>query len=262
MSDPELPEKNPPATEPATGEAQPDSPLNDGYGETPTIDSEAAVSSAIEDTGTIDLVPGSDFQQDSGIAQQSQASPETEAAVDLAVQSRRSRMPSAAVGLLLASLGIILVWPMFSGGFRLVSAAIIAIIVAGIALSLMMHWLNSGRYARGALFLAFIGLFWSVLTGVFVLEAEQADIEAGWPLYIAALGGAILLTILGDKRRSKQLIAPGMFFSVAGLSGLLVTNQTLPESLLDTARQAGPWVLAFMLIGLIPLIVRKAPRHQ
>jgi hypothetical protein len=177
------------------------------------------------------------------------------------VQVSQSRLQSIAVGILLIALGITLVWPVFSGGFILVKGVIIAIIVMGAALSLLAHWLSSGRRARGALFLALTGVLWSILTGVFVLEPERGDIKTGWPLYVAALGGAILLTVLGDRQRDRRFIPPGLVLTMIGVVGVLVTRDILPERLTGIARDVSPWLFIILALGLLPLIVRRVPRN-
>ncbi|MBN1963796.1 MAG: hypothetical protein JW910_04060 [Anaerolineae bacterium] len=177
-------------------------------------------------------------------------------------QTTRARMPSLPVGLLLIALGVILVWPVFSGGYILVPAAIAAIVTVGVALSLLVHWLSTGRRARGALFVALALLMGGLLTGVFVLQPASADLTRFWPLYVVGLGGALLLTFLGDRRRDRRFMLPGLILAVGGLVALVMTLGQLPAGITDFARQAWPWVLVLLALGLLPLAIQRMPEED
>lgn len=181
------------------------------------------------------------------------------APVDMPVHPPRLRLPSLVVGGLLIALGVIFVWPAFSGGYILVPGVILAIIALGVALSLLAHWLYSGRRARGTLFLALVGLSWGMLTGIYFLDPTSGDVRSTWPLYIVALGFATLLTFLGDRRRDRRLITPGFVLTVAGLTALLTTTSQLPDTLLNLARQGWPIVLGGLVLGLLPMAIRRVP---
>jgi hypothetical protein len=159
-------------------------------------------------------------------------------------------------GLLLIALGVIFLWPLFSGGFILVPAAILAITVLGIALGLVAHWAASGRQSRGALFIALMIMLWGGLTAIFALE-PSSDVARGWPLYMITLGFATLLTFLGDRWRDRRMLAPGVILTTAGLIGLAITTGQVSTDLLDLARQAAPWVLIALALGLLPLAFRR-----
>ena len=175
----------------------------------------------------------------------------------------RVRLPSLAVGGLLIALGVIYLWPALSGGYILVPGAILAIAALGVTLSLLAHWLNSGRRARGSLFLALVGLLWGLLTGVYLLDPGSANVGRSWPLYVLALGGAALVTFLGDRRRDRRLFAPGFVLTIAGLVGLLAMGDQLPAEVMTLARQGWPWILgALALLGLLPLTIRRVPRQE
>lgn len=171
----------------------------------------------------------------------------------------RTRIPALPVGLLLIALGVILVWPVFSGGYILVPAAIAAIVTVGVALSLIAHWLSSGRRARGALFIALGLLLGGLLTAVFALQPEGADVTRYWPLYIVALGGTLLLTFLGDRRRDRRFMLPGVILAVGGLVALAGTLGQLPPDLFDLVEQFWPWVLVVLALGMLPLAIRRVP---
>jgi len=174
----------------------------------------------------------------------------------------RFRPTALVVSGLLIALGMIFVWPLFSGGYTLAPGGTLAIATVGIALGLLAHWSNTRRRARGALFLALIILFWGLLTGVFVLEAEQGLVATGWPLYLATLGGTLLLTFLGDRRRDRQFLVPGTALIIAGLAGLLVTQQQIPTGIVDFIEQIGAWWLVVLAVALLPLAFRQVPRRN
>ncbi len=159
-------------------------------------------------------------------------------------------------GLLLIALGVIFLWPLLSGGFILVPAAILAITALGIALGLVAHWAASGRQARGALFVALMIVLWGGLTAIFALE-PSSDVARGWPLYVITLGFAALLTFLGDRWRDRRMLAPGIILTTAGLIGLAITTGQVSTDFLDLARQAAPWVLIALALGLLPLAFRR-----
>ncbi len=163
-------------------------------------------------------------------------------------------------GILLLALGVILIWPVLSGGYMLMPGAIAAIALGGFALSLLAYWLYSGRQARGALFLALIFLFW--------LAAAALSIAGGvfdyrqWPLYVAQLGLAILLTAAADRGREARLVTPGIIFLLGGAIGLLATYEVIPAMVLGGIAERWPWVLLVAILALLPLAFQRAPRRR
>ena len=180
----------------------------------------------------------------------------------MAGPSRRAGLPSAALGILLIALGVILVWPVFSGGYILVAGVIIAIVIAGLALSLLAYWLHTARRAQGALFLALAGLLSAIITSVFILEPGMANANQDWPLYFIGLGGAVLLTFLGNRDHDRQLLSPGLLLTVSGLAALTVSRAILPDEILTVARQIAPWLGIILIVGLLPTFVRRVPRQE
>lgn len=189
-------------------------------------------------------------------AQPGASAPALSRGVDTTRPSFRLRPAAAIGGLLLIALGVIFLWPLFSGGFILVPAAILAITALGIALGLAAHWAASGRQARGALFVALMIVLWGGLTAIFALE-PSSDVARSWPLYVITLGFAALLTFLGDRWRDRRMLAPGIILTAAGLIALGVTMDQLPAGSLDLARQAAPWTLIALALGLLPLAFRR-----
>jgi len=172
----------------------------------------------------------------------------------------RSGLHVTLAGILLVVLGVILIWPVFSGGYILVPGIIAVIAAVGLALCLLAYWLHSGREARGALFLALTCLLWTGLSAVFF--AGGALDTRHWPLYVAALGLAILLTFAGDRRREARLATPGLILLAGGVIALLVTSGVVPSSVLAAAAQSWPWVLVALILILLPLAFRRVPRRR
>ncbi|NPV65520.1 MAG: hypothetical protein HPY64_00075 [Anaerolineae bacterium] len=163
-------------------------------------------------------------------------------------------------GILLIALGVILVWPVLTGGYILVPNVIAVIAITGWALSLLAYWHHTGRQARGALFLALMLLFWVGTTAI--AYAQGALDSRLWPLYVAVLGLAILLTYVGDRQRESRLATPGIILLLAGLIGLLITYDIIPPAILATISGAWPWVVVVLILALLPLAFQRAPRRR
>lgn len=163
-------------------------------------------------------------------------------------------------GILLIALGVILVWPVFSGGYILVPAVIAAIAIIGWALSLLAYWRHTDRQARGALFLALTLLFW---VGTTAIAYAQGVLDSRlWPLYVAVFGLAILLTYVGDRQRESRLATPGIILLIAGLIGLLITYGIIPVVILAAINESWSWVLVVLILALLPLAFQRAPRRR
>ena len=166
-------------------------------------------------------------------------------------------IPSLPVALLLVGLGLILVWPQFSGGFTLVPAATVAILIAGTALSLFAYWLRSRRRARGAFFIALLGLIVAGLTGFFVQASDVLSIAQGWPLYLVGAGIAILMTYIADRGAGRWLPATALALVSAGLVALAANLQFVPTNILDIGQQYWRWLIVILVIGLLPLAFHR-----
>ena len=215
------------------------------------------------------VVPEADHEVDSTPtpASASSAPPPVEATSAAAPPtiSRTSapfKLPALLTGLLLIAMGVIFVWPLFSGGYILLPGIILAIGALGVTLSLLGYWLHSGRRARGTLFLALWLLLWGQLTGIFILEPESASIQNNWPLYLITFGVAILLTYAGDRYRDKQLIIPGILLTLAGTTALAFTTNQLPATVSPLVQQFWPWIGFLLVLGLLPMAFRRVPNNQ
>lgn len=167
-------------------------------------------------------------------------------------------IPTLPVAVLLIGMGIILIWPVLSDGYILLPEIIAAILVGGLAFSLLAYWLKSGRQARGALFVALTGLAAAGITGLFVWLPQTLTLITGWPLYLAGIGLSVLLAFAADRHRSRRFFTPALVLILSGLFAFAVTSQIIPERVLDIARQGWPWVFGALILGLLPLAFRRA----
>ncbi len=130
---------------------------------------------------------------------------------------------------------------------------------AGLALTLIVRWLASGRWARGSLFFAMVLLFCGI-TGGYLLQPGSPGLASGWPLLILALGLAVIITALLSRPVERRLIFPGVVLMIVGGAGLVVTLNVLSASLLATVASLWPVAVVIILIlWLIPVIVRQRP---
>lgn len=178
------------------------------------------------------------------------------------VQLRQRSLPAMAVGALLVALGVIFVWPVFSGGYILIREVIIAITIGGIALSLLAYWLYTGRKARGALFLALLGLSWAGLTGMMLFNVSHLSLAVDWPFYIVLAGLSILLTTLGDRLRDNRLMAPGIILVIIGGAMLAFTRDVIPTNILNFMADYWPWIALVLVIGMLPIAIRRVPKND
>jgi hypothetical protein len=129
--------------------------------------------------------------------------------------------------------------------------------IAGIAVTLFVHWLSSGRWARGALFFALLLLLMGVAI-VYLVQPSAPGLVQGWPLLLLAVGGAFLLAGLIGQPVERRVLLPALAFAVAGLSALTVTTGALSSTLAVAA--ASWWLLValvVLVIWLLPVVFRQ-----
>ncbi len=135
---------------------------------------------------------------------------------------------------------------------------LMAVLLGGLTgLILLAHWLNSGRWARGALFAGLAILLSGGAWGYLTLPGglEPAD---GWGVLIAAGGVAMILTALLALPPMGRLIPLGLA-SIAG-GAFMIAAQTglLDSTLLTVIRQQAVVVLVAALVFMVlPLLFRR-----
>lgn len=170
----------------------------------------------------------------------------------------RTQLAIVAAGLLLIGLGIMLIWPALSGGLILVPGLIVLITSLGVTLTLLAYWRQNARRARGALFLSLLSLTWGPLTSILLLAPEIGGLARLWPFYVIGLGLAALLTAPNERPFDARAVATGLVAIAGGSAALAVTWDLIQADALATAREAGPWLLVILAVGLLPLVIRRA----
>lgn len=132
------------------------------------------------------------------------------------------------------------------------------ILVGGLMASFIAEWLFSGRWARGLLLVALVALF-GAGGAALVLQSGADNARAAWPLLLAALGVAVILSGLLARPVERAALGPGMVFITAGITGFLALNGVIPASVLPVA--AAYWfvpAVIVLLLLLLPVIFRKS----
>jgi hypothetical protein len=129
--------------------------------------------------------------------------------------------------------------------------------LGGLALVLLAHWLGSGRWARGVLFVALALLLPGALVAATILVPGFA-LTSTWPLLLSALGVACLLTAALGRPRSASIALLGAALIVAGAVGTLFTFGFLPAAWLEPGRTLAPALLiVFAILWALPLVIRR-----
>lgn len=151
-------------------------------------------------------------------------------------------------------------WLTFSGtSLRVLpdTNLLITVILVGIGLTLLSRWMSSRRWARGSLFfgLLFIGegaLYY------YLVQPGSFGLERGWPLFIAVIGLAMLLTHLFAVPRDLRLALPAFILLIVGIAGSLITLNLLPTDITFFAASVWPIaIVIIVLIWLLPLVFRQ-----
>ncbi|MCZ2097345.1 MAG: hypothetical protein LC121_14000 [Anaerolineae bacterium] len=172
---------------------------------------------------------------------------------------RRGQLGSVIPALLLIGFGAWLTLTT-TGGTPPDPLLVAGVVVGGIVLTLLAQWLGSGRWSRGVIFFALLIV---LIAGVAVFSVQPGgiDLGRGYPLLIAALGLAMMLSGILARPVTPRLFAPGALLVVAGLTGLAITLGLLPGDLTALATPLAPVVLGIALVlFLLPLIFRRARR--
>jgi hypothetical protein len=169
----------------------------------------------------------------------------------------RGQIASVVPALLLIATGAWLTFA-FTTSPEQPDTGLIAVIAAGgIAITLLVRWLSSGRWARGTLFFALLLLLIGVTT-VYLLQPASPGFEGGWPLLLIAIGGALLLTGFIAQPVDRRLLLPTLLFFIAGLAAMSVTLNLLDGSILAVVGSLWPIVLLLVVvIFLLPMVFRQ-----
>jgi hypothetical protein len=130
-------------------------------------------------------------------------------------------------------------------------------LVGALIVTLLAQWISSGRWSRGMLFFALIGLLVAGVTG-FALQPNGLNLAQAYPLLIAAVGLALVLDGFLARPANARLIAPGALLVLAGVIGLTMTLGLIPADVLTFAAPLAPVVLIVVVVlWLLPLVFRR-----
>jgi uncharacterized membrane protein (DUF485 family) len=128
------------------------------------------------------------------------------------------------------------------------------ITAAAVALSLIGRFVFNGRrerglFALGALILLWIGLLALIVNG-------NLSIGQGWPLALAAVGAALLLTFVFERNHERGLLLPGFALIVAGIIAVPFGVGLIPREITATLALLWPLLLIIPALALVPLAFR------
>lgn len=129
-------------------------------------------------------------------------------------------------------------------------------VLAGLGvLALVSAWLGSGRWARGALFLA----LWGVLSaGAVVYAATMLGAALVLPALLVAAGGAVVLAAFLGRPASGKHALPGVLLLVAGAAAAAVMTGIVPPQVISTLGAVWiPVAVVMAILLLLPLVVRR-----
>jgi hypothetical protein len=169
----------------------------------------------------------------------------------------RGQIASVVPALLLIATGVWLTFAFTTSPTQPDPGLTAAIAAGGIAITLLVRWLSSGRWARGTLFFALLLLLTGTTTA-YLLQPASVGFMQGWPLFLIAIGGALLLTGFIAQPVDRRLLLPAILLFVAGLAAMSVTLNLLDDSILTVLGSLWPIVLVLVAaILLLPMVFRQ-----
>ena len=168
---------------------------------------------------------------------------------------QRGRLDSVVPALALIGIGAWLTFALTTGTGAPSIGLLILVIGGGLGLTLLVHWLNSGRWALGALFFALCIL---LVGGIFAFVFAQGTLPTDWPLLLMGPGLAFFIT--GVIAREGKLLLPGLLLAIGSLASLVITNRLLPQATITLL--AGLWPLALVIVAALLLLPRFARRRE
>lgn len=177
-------------------------------------------------------------------------------AVPPPIALKRGHLGSFAPGLILIGIGAWLT-VMTTTNTPVEPLLLAALGVGALAVTLLAQWLGNGRWSRGLLFAALALIMISALFAL-SLQPGGLDLTRGWPLLIAVIGAATILSAVLARPVDRRLIAPGVLMLIAGLLGTIITNEVFDPELLTAAASLWPAVILIVIVlWLLPLIFRQ-----
>ncbi|MCC7209966.1 MAG: hypothetical protein IT323_21870 [Anaerolineae bacterium] len=130
----------------------------------------------------------------------------------------------------------------------------LGITAMAVALSLIGRFVFNGRRERGLFALGVVLLLW---TGVLALIVNgNLAVGQGWPLGVAAVGAALLLTFVFERNHERGLLLPGFALIVAGIIAMPFGVGLIPREITATLALLWPLLLLIPALALVPLAFR------
>jgi hypothetical protein len=164
----------------------------------------------------------------------------------------RGSMSSVVPALVLIGIGAWLTFAL-STGTPPQPLLVAAVVLGGIALTLLSRWLSAGRWARGTLFMVSAMLLSALVLGAIALTGTLQF----YPLLFVALGIAFWISAQFARPRDLRLMFPGSVLVIGGLAGLLISSNVLGADFTNIA--ANVWfipVIVLVIVWLLPLVRR------
>jgi hypothetical protein len=169
-------------------------------------------------------------------------------------QARRARSSLFLPALLTIALGVFLLFPAFDVIPQQSSLVALGIALAVLAIGLLARFAFNGRQERGLAFVGLLILLWLACAVTFL--SNFISLYVGWPIFVVALGGAMLFTVMLDKTHDRGLALPGMIFLWAGGVALVFTMQIISLSSLAGWAIFWPFALVIVALALLPRVFR------
>lgn len=170
---------------------------------------------------------------------------------------RRGSLGSLAAALSLIAIGAWLTLTLSSGA-QVDSLQLAAAAGAGVTLTLLAHWLGTGRWSRGVLFFALLVLS-MVGLGLAYFVFDLLDFPRAWPLVLTGFGVAALLTAVLGRPFGRSLFTSALVLIIAGLVGAIASSGLLDATF--TASAATYWPVALVTVLVLWLLPRLARRR-
>lgn len=167
----------------------------------------------------------------------------------------RGQMPSVIPALALMAIGAGLTFLLISGAESVNMDMVGVLAVGGICLLLLLIWLASGRWARGALFLALVT---ATTAGIIAILPQTPLGASGTPLLLCGWGASVIISGWLSPKKTSQGFFGGVLLMVIGITGFLFTGGFLPTEILNIIQQYGLIMVAVAGVVLfIPAIFKR-----
>jgi hypothetical protein len=171
------------------------------------------------------------------------------------IELHRGHVASVVPALLLILIGAWLTF-IFTTAAPLDPTLIAGVVTGALAVTLLVRWLSSGRWARGTLFFSLV-LLLTGLAVVYLIQPSAPGIVQGWPMLLIAVGGAFLLAGLMGHPVERRFLLPALAFAIAGFAGLAMTTNAIPGEIATTAASVGPIIAVIVVfVWLLPMVFR------